>query len=141
MSKKVEFISFEFYMYKNKREICEVTFTNNKDENQVSYSCSCPTFNRKQNCTHLVYILAKVPNIKQQSIPVSSNPENVDTVRGWLKNSELLAVIEDMDSLMLKLNELLIDNKLKTRLRENEELNKLKARLNDISKHNKLEQA
>ena len=141
MSKKVEFISFEFYMYKNKREICEVTFTNNKDENQVSYSCSCPTFNRKQNCTHLVYILAKVPNIKQQSIPVSSNPENVDTVRGWLKNSELLAVIEDMDSLMIKLNELLIDNKLKTRLRENEQLNKLKPRLNDISKHNKLEQA
>jgi len=141
MSKTVEFISFEFYMYKNKREICEVTFTNNKDENQVSYSCSCPTFNRKRNCTHLVYILAKVPIIKQLSKPVSANPEHVDTVRGWLEGSELLAVIEDMDSLMLKLNELLIDNKLKTRLRENEELNKLKARLNDISKHDKFEQA
>ena len=120
MSKKVEFISFEFYMYKKKREICEVTFTNNKNEDEVSYSCSCPTFNKKQNCTHLVYILAKVPNIKQHSLPVNANPEHVDTVRGWLKDSELLAVIEDMDSLMIKLNELSIENSLNQRLRENE---------------------
>jgi hypothetical protein len=126
MSKKVEFISFEFYIYRNKNDTCEVTFTNNKDEDQVSYSCSCSSFNSRRYCAHLVNILAKVPNRKAQEKPVSTNPEYVDTVRGWLEHSELLEVIEDMGSLMNKLNNL---NKS---LKSNAELNKLKARLADI---------
>ena len=107
MSERGEFISFEFYMFKKKRDKCRLEFIHDIEKHQTVYSCSCPGFDKRLYCQHLEYVLSSKATLATKLIDESL--DDIEKVKEWFRYTKLMDKIQKVNEIRLEMGNLKLE--------------------------------